>query len=386
MAKRGENIYKRKDGRYEGRYIKGRKVDGKPIFGYIYAYTYSEVKTRLVQVKAAANNDKSIRIIGKGTLSDFLYYWLENITKERVKESTYARYCERIYGYIIPALGDLTIYKISKAQIQNFVDGLSNKGLAPSTVVGITQVLCSSMKKASELNLTKTNPCLGIILPSVNIKEASALDRSEQIKIEQLAISAGTSLELGVFLSLYTGVRIGEVCALRWRDIDFFTETIAIRNTVQRIKNFGNGEAKTMLLEDAPKSKRSLRRIPLPAEIADKLRHYSKGIPSDYYILSGSAKMMEPRTLRAQFHKITAKAGLPIPFHTLRHTYATRCLEHNFDIQTLSELLGHANATITMRVYAHSVFEHKKLLTSRIQILSKNYKPSNEPSAIAAVY
>ena len=380
MAKRGENIYKRKDGRYEGRYVRGHSVEGKTLFGYIYAYTYAEVKQSLTLAKAASKQAEPVRFIGKGTLGEFLLWWLKNVMRERVKASTYAQYQERIIHHIIPALGGVAVCKLSTEQVQEFVNVLSGKGLAASTTINIARLLRSAMQKAVELHVASVNPCDDVTLPNFEIKTRRALDRTEQVQLEQMAANAGKNVDIGVFLALYGGLRIGELCALRWRDFDLFSGTLTVRSTLQRIRNFEGGAAKTVLAESAPKSKRSMRQIPLPADVADKLRRYGKDAFGDNFILTDSIKPLEPRTLRARFDKIANNAGLSIPFHSLRHTYAARCLEHNFDIQTLSELLGHATANTTLTVYAHSVLEHKRLLTSRLCILSKIYEPSNEPS------
>jgi integrase len=381
MARRGENIYKRKDGRYEGRYIKGRSMEGKARFGYVYGYIYAEVKATLTLAKAAARQSAPVRIIGKGSLADFLCFWLENVMYERVKTSTYAQYHERIYTHIVPMLGQIPVCRLTKEQAQAFVNGLSEKRLSHTTVRSIAGVLCSAMKKAVELRLASVNPCVDLSLPQGETKERRALDRSEQIRLERLLPLGGHKTELGVLIALYAGLRIGEICALRWRDIDLSSDTLTVRGTLQRVKNLGKQGPKTKIVEGTPKSKRSKRIIPLPAGLAEKLRSYRNDTPASCYILSGSEIPIEPHTFRKRFNRLSVQAGLDVSFHTLRHTFATRCLEHNFDIQTVSELLGHATASVTIQVYAHSVFEHKRLLTSRVHILSEVYKPSNEPSA-----
>ena len=210
MARRGLNIYRRQDGRYEGRYKIGHRLSGRPHFGYIYGRAYGEVVEPLILARAAALPGASLIIIGKGSLREYLDYWMTEIMRNKVKQSTYSRYYERIHGYIIPALGQTPLFGLSKEQVQNFVDGLSKKGLASSTVCGIGKLLHSALKKAKELNFTHENPCEDVSYPTVTVKETRPLNRDEQIEVEQLAVEAGKSLELGVFLSLYTGLRIGD--------------------------------------------------------------------------------------------------------------------------------------------------------------------------------
>lgn len=374
MPRRGENIYKRKDGRYEGRYIKGRQLNGKICFGYIYGHSYTEVKTKLIKFKSIENPKKIIysKTRDTYTLSEFLDYWLEKVIKDTVKYSTYIRYYERIHGYIIPVIGTMKISKITSDTVRAFTESLTDKKLAPSTVRGIVKLLSSVMKTAYEMEIISVNPCNNIKLPDNETKEVKALTASEQIAIENAAVNHSMMAELYIFISLYTGLRIGEICALKWSNIDFISGTLYVQSTVQRIKDLNeNKSSKTMILEGKPKSRHSTRYVPLSAQIVEKLKEYKGKTEDNCYILSGSEKIIEPRRVRYDFKKILKKAKLDsISFHTLRHTYATRCMERNFDIKTLSELLGHSDASTTLKIYTHCVSEHKKLLSERIQILS----------------
>ena len=379
MAKRGENIYKRKDGRYEGRYIKGRRMDGKPLFGYIYGYTYSEVKIRLNMEKAAVRQDKALHVFGDGTVACYLQFWLTRILPDRLKPSTLARYRENIRLYILPEIGNMQISKVTSHKIQHIVHKLTDSGLSPATVTGVVRLFSSAMKQAVELKLAAHNPCDGVTTPVIERTPARILNRQEQIKLERQAAMTGAGAETGILLALYAGLRIGEICALQWRDIDFFQKTLTVRATLQRMGC--EQERKTILLKGTPKSKSSARCIPIPPDLMDKLLKHKNESGGDCYILTNTLKPVEPRTLRARFARLSSKAGISVPFHTLRHTFAARCLECHFDIQALSEIMGHSNAGITLRVYSHSVLEHKRMLTDRLRILSN--KPSNEPSAKA---
>jgi len=370
MAKRGENIYKRKDGRYEGRYIKGYKADGKPLFGYVYAYTYKEVKAALVQAKTTIKADKTLIITGAGTLKEYLESWMHSNVKDRVKASTYAQYYDRINKHIIPEIGQIQINHIDCSNVQDFVNGLNNKKLATSTIYSIVSVLHSALKEALKLNLISFNPCEGVYIPKKATQERRPLTRYEQIQLEQQLIYCNECVTLGVLIALYAGLRIGEICALQWKDIDLLAGSIIVSKTLQRIKNF-DGTSRTLLVEGKPKSKYSIRKIPLPPGLIVKLNNCAGNKYMNNYVLSGSYTPVEPRTLRAGVAKLTKSINLDIPFHSLRHTYATRCLENNFDIHSVSELLGHSGAIVTSQVYAHSLLEHKRLLVSRLNILSE---------------
>ena len=385
MARRGENIYKRKDGRYEGRYIKGYRLSGKPFFGYRYAYTYAEVKAALNVAKAAVGPNKLIRTVGKGSLAELLVYWLERVKRASIKPSTYAQYHHRIYKAIIPAMGPLPVYRLKKEQVQGFADQLTGSGLSPTTVKNILGLLGSVMRYACEHQLAFVNPCMGVTLPTAETPGCRALSRVEQLRLERLLPADRTGPEQAVLLALYTGLRIGEVCALRWRDIDLFSGILTVRGTVQRIKTFREG-AKTHIALGTPKSRSSQRTIPLPPELIRRLCRWRAGVSDSCFVLTETTAPAEPRTLRARYTRLARKAGIHVSFHALRHTFATRCLENSFDIQTLSELLGHASAQTTMRVYAHSILAHKRLLVERLHILSEEYEPSNEPSQTAAAY
>lgn len=383
MAKRGENIYKRKDGRYEGRYIKGRKIDGKPIFGYIYAYSYAQVKSSLQMVKASLGNRTSLKIIGKGSFGEFMNYWLCSVIKPKVKPSTFAQYYDRVHKHVIPSLGGIAVCKMSKTDVQEFINRLEQKNLAASTIRNIAGTLFSAIKKARELSLLEEDPCLDIKLPENTNKKSAVLSRKEQLELEKKALASEDSVQLAVFLALYSGLRIGEICALKWKEIDLKQGTVTVERTLQRVRNVEGGDVKTLLIEGSPKSHKSRRTVPLPKGLTAYLKSFNKS--THLYVLSGTAVPVEPRRLRSQFKKLIAQTGLDIHFHCLRHTYATRCLENHFDIQTISELLGHSNAGVTMDIYAHSAMEHKRMLTGRVKVLSENYKPSNEPSAFRAI-
>lgn len=387
MARRGENIYKRKDGRYEGRYFKGRNINGKILFGYIYGRTYTEVKQRLIKLK---NSNPKLNVLNDKselyeTVYDYMTYWLKEYAEKNVKESTYIRYYERIHGYIIPAIGNLKLSKVSQEVVKSFIDNLKNRKLSVSTIKGVYTLLNSSMKKAVLMQLISSNPCENIKMPSMEKKELNVLNRSEQIAIEIAASGHSKMAEIYTIVSLYTGLRIGEICALKWQDIDLYAGTLFVRSTLQRIKNIDSEiDSKTIIIEGTPKSENSYRNIPISLDIVKKLKNY-KAITNNpnnkCYVLSGNLKPIEPRTLRYDFKRYLKSNNIPdISFHTLRHTYATRCIEYNFDIKTLSELMGHSNVSTTLKVYTHSVTEHKRDLSERIRILSQFNEPSNKPS------
>ena len=343
MPRYGKNIYKRKDGRFEGRYIKSR-IGDKAQYGYVYGANYNEAKTKLETAKSlpVAANSSDI------AMAKYLLSWLEEI-KPRIKESTYTLYLSNINNHLIPAFGKVKLQAVTVERITAMIK--SKPEFAPKTIYGIFGVLNSALSDAVENKLIANNPCVDAKLPKMSQKSVEVFTSDQQARLE-------SACDIGVMICLYTGLRIGEVCSLKWGDIDFGSGTLRVCRTVQRIKNTNKG-AKTKVINTQPKTQTSERNIPLPLFLVDTLRPLKK--LSGEYILSVRGKQMEPRTYQYRFKNLLERLALPpLSFHSLRHTFSTRALELGFDVKTLSEILGHQNANITLRTYAHSVMEHKR--------------------------
>ena len=197
---------------------------------------------------------------------------------------------------------------------------------------------------------------IGVELPKVKKSEVEAFTRDEQNRIERAINIDDKPNDIGFLICLYTGLRIGEVCGLRWADIDFNTGYLTVSRTVQRMTVDG----RSVLCELPPKSDTSLRKIPVPSCLLAKLEK-SRKLRKSLYVLSTGCHMMDPRTFQYQFKKLLECAGVRYTnAHTLRHTFSVRALELGFDIKTLSEILGHADVTTTLKTYAHSLDEHKR--------------------------
>jgi integrase len=184
----------------------------------------------------------------------------------------------------------------------------------------------------------------------------------EQRKLEAAAKASGGNDQVSILLCLYTALRIGEVCALQWDDVDLDTGMLHVRQTLQRVRvaEAGPGAPKTRLMFLPPKTESSVRSIPLPPVLVALLRRH-KGTGNSKFVLSCEGGPMEPRTLQYHFKKLLAQAGLrDVNFHTTRHTFVARALEHDMDVKTISEILGHASPVFTMKRYAHSHEEHKR--------------------------
>ncbi len=187
------------------------------------------------------------------------------------------------------------------------------------------------------------------------------LSRNNQRKIMNHIVENFSFKNLGVFICLSSGIRIGEICALKWEDIDLNSEVICIRRTLQRIYNIEEGNRRTELILDSPKTKNSIREIPLSKELLKMLKPIKKVVNNSFYVLTNDSKPTEPRTYRCFYKKLMKEIGIPeLKFHGLRHSFATRCIESNCDYKTVSVLLGHSNISTTLNLYVHPNLEQKK--------------------------
>lgn len=361
MARRGENIYRRKDGRYEGRYVIGKKPDGKTKFGYIFGYAYADVKLRLTEKKAELliHADPQVRRHGK-TVAQWMTWWMENELLGSVKVSSYQTYLNQMNRHLLPRLGKLELTALTPGIVQSFLAELLGSGLAESTVRGVYRLLASGMRAALDEGLIRRNPCRRIHVQHSEEQEQRVLSREEQRQIE-LALNAGGNLS--ALVSMYTGLRLGEICGLKWSDISWTSSTITVRRTVQRLKHTSQAAGqKTMLIIGAPKSHSSCRTIPVPAAILRKLKalREASGSQSEF-VFSTTEHAAEPRTIQRRFERVVKQLNLAgVHFHTLRHSFATRLLELGVDIKTVSVLLGHGSPQTTLDCYAHSLLSQQR--------------------------
>ena len=372
MSKKGENIYKRKDGRWEGRYVRSYDVNGKAKFGYVYGKTYCEVKQRLVEMKNAVLHNAVITDNRSITYTELLTAWL-NSSKINTKESTYARYTHLINTHIRPYLGKYPLFKITTQLIEEYVEQqltrgrLDNTGgLSAKTVTDILTIIKSTMEYARYNNLPVV--CnLGKLSIKKKDKEMRVFSQAEQDALIQVLVSEMDLHKFGVLLSLYTGIRVGELCALKWEDFDLNTGVLKVRKTMQRIQNTENGATtKTKVIITEPKSSCSIRTIPLPTFISDIAKRYVTS-PKAFILTGDNKSFVEPRTMQNRFKGYVKESGIEnANFHALRHTFATRCVEVGFELKSLSEILGHANVNITLNRYVHSSLELKSINMNKL--------------------
>lgn len=374
MPRKGENIYKRKDGRWEARYIKERTSDGKAVYGYVYANSYQEVKLKQQQCFMRIVEQAKYGYIEeqkKTTLFCHLANEWKQSVAPKVKESTYNKYSNLLDAYIIPAIGRYPINSLTNDIIEDqsnklLISGGRNRmGLSPKTVSDILSIIRCVLKYASK----NGNPIIcdaGSIQVRRHPKEMRVLSRCEQTSLCKYIYGNLNPYTIGILLSLFTGIRIGELCALRWEDISLQEQTIRIHQTLQRVQDKSNGLQKTKIVITVPKSASSIRTIPLPDNLVKILKNY-KTVDSGYFLTNSLDRFIEPRTMQYRFKTVLKNSSVePANFHSLRHTFATRCIELGFDVKSLSEILGHASVNITMNRYVHPSLELKKQNMQRL--------------------
>lgn len=360
MAK-GENIFKRKDGRWEARYIKGYELSGKIKYGFCYGKTYREAKEKVTIYKAALVNGKAVPTnTAKHRFSYYCNEWLR-LRKDKVRESTYIKYSTVLEKHIKPKLGGCFPLGISTGLIDDFThELLFDDGLSTKTVHDILVILHGILKYTSTL-FPGTFPMVEINYPKEPRKEMRVLSKEEQNRFINYLLSDIDSCKFGLLLALSTGLRIGELCALKWSNINIHEQTVKISSTLQRLHDTNmQGETRTRIVIGEPKSDTSSRTIPMIAYMTDLCKQMAPE-NSGAYVLTGTDHYMEPRTLQYRIEKYTRECGLDgVHAHTLRHTFATRAVEVGFEIKSLSEVLGHATTTITLERYVHSSLELKR--------------------------
>lgn len=314
---------------------------------------------------------------------EYAAYWLEVVTQPYVKQSTYSLYFRMIQRHIIPAFGDFPLEHITETHIRDFMNQKLSEGrldggggLSEKTVRELLSLLNSILKSANSAGLIQANPLRNVKRPKLLNDEMRVFSHREQRRIERAVIDLGEGVYLGVTLCPYTGLRVGELCALRWRNINFERRTLTVAATLQRIQSTNPAHGKTEIIIDAPKSRRSFRTLPLTSGMAQKLRAYyaslpnSRKTPDDFVFnnpgLTGN-RFIEPRLFGKYFHQVLRQARVKnANFHALRHTFATRCVELNMDIKSLSEVLGHSSVSITLNKYVHSFLEQKRKGMSKL--------------------
>lgn len=300
------------------------------------------------------NNIRKNKILYNQLLDE----WLLD-RKEKIKTSSYIKYETIIENLIKPHLGEINIKKLNEKNIHEFFKNEKIRNISDSTKKIILIIINSTIKYGKEKRYLKNVNKITISLKKVKQK-VNYFTKVEQETLDNYLKKNLNLRNLGILLALYTGLRIGELCGLKWQDIDFTNKTLAVNRTVQRIKNNNKNESKkTVLIESTPKTEHSKRVIPLPFFLADILKNYQT--KSEYYIFTNSLKPKDPRAYEKYFSSTLKKCKIRnLNFHALRHTFATRSREAGIDIKVLSEILGHSSYHITQEIYVHISVDFKR--------------------------
>ena len=366
MGRRGESIFRRKDGRWEARYLLEKDAaTGKAKYRSVYGSTYSEAKEKRRQaMKETYVSYKN------GCFIEAVRLWLDEKEPD-IKEQTYRRYRQCIDTHIIPYFGSIKCSAITQAVFDDFLKQkrlagrLDGKGgLSQSTIRGMCIILQSVLLFAYQKKMG-IQEMIQIKKPKVEKKTVSVLRPNEQKKLEAFLLESPIDTNLAIYLALHTGMRIGEICALRWPDIDFAEQMLSIRSTVIRNKS-------GQLAIAPPKSETSQRTIPITRQLTNLLTEERKRNSSEY-VFSSPRKdtFLNPRTLQYRFQAMLSQLGITkISFHALRHTFATRWIECGMDVKSLSEVLGHAGVQITLDIYVHSSNKLKREAIEKLEVFS----------------
>lgn len=293
---------------------------------------------------------------------EWLEEWLNCFVKPATKERTLARYGQQVNKYIRPRLGAFDMDELSPIELQKFALSLSKEGLAPNTVNGVITVLKSSLRRAESLGRAH-GVATEISRPKTREARVECFTKEEQRKIERFVFGGGKPARFGIVLCLYTGLRIGELLALTWEDIDLRRAVLSVKRTCYDSWNGGRYHK----VFGSPKTESSARTIPLPKQLLTHLRALRRQSAGAYVVQGRTAYGAEIRTYQRAFQSVLKDLGIPHRgFHALRHTFATRALEVGMDVKTLSEILGHRSPAVTLKIYAHSLFEHKAEMMNRV--------------------
>ena len=361
MARRGENIRKRTDGRWEGRYIASYSNTGKACYHSIYGATYTEVKEKLKQYKIHCDQNVSSQI----NMHELFKEWL-SIKQNSVKVSSYIKYHNFIENHFNPYFGKSKAIYLTSERIQNFI--LEKSYLSEKTVHDMLSVLIQIIKYGQSKHYIGYFDFEAVKYPKIPYTELPVLKKSEVTRLVHYLQCTFEVQKIGVLLSLFMGIRIGEICALQWQDVNFAVESIRIEKTMQRLKNLDDHEpTKTRIVIDVPKSQKSIRTIPIPSFLLELLKKYKSD--ENAYLLTGTVHYIEPTVYERMFSKYLEEAEIEhTNFHALRHTFATSAVEQGFDIKSLSELLGHSSVTFTMERYVHPSDMHKKMNLEKMKV------------------
>lgn len=380
------SITKRKDGRYMGRYTVESKRKA------VYGDSFEEVRQKLNEILNEIAKGAYVEP-NKYSVEKWLQEWLELYALPTVKRSTYISYEGYVRIHLVPEIGQIKLTSLSTRDLQKFFKEKAGteekKGLAPKTLRNIYNMLHSALDQAVADHKILRNPTLNVKLPKVKSKEMRVLTVEEQAVLQDAVSRVDELHAYGITFAVSTGVRLGELLALRWKDVNEKEHYIYVRRTLGRLQKVDEkghlvkkekGTPSTEIVVRSPKSELSMRKIPLFDELWNDLMAYKEkqnalkdalGLEyqdQGYIFATPLGHHNDPKVYQTLFKRIVAAAGIESAnFHALRHTFATRALESGMDIKVLSALLGHAQASTTLNLYGHVLPDHKKISMEKMR-------------------
>lgn len=361
MPRRGDNIRKRTDGRWEGRY-RVISEDGRKRYLSVYGKTYGEVKEKIsaemyLSGRADSTVLQPVQISGNPQVCDIdfcvlMEEWLGEVEQNR-KYSTYVKYKKLYTCHIQNVFSSDKLSQMTNGYIQTHLAALEMSDATRQNVLAVMKQALRYAEKQYGYPMPSLMGCTMQKRPH----SIEVMDRMEQIRLIQFLNSDMDISKAGIYLCLFTSIRLGEVCSLKWADIDQNRGLLHVNRTVQRIES-KEGPTKTVLLESPPKSVFSKRVIPMTDSLLSLLIKFKR--EGQEYVLQKN-RPMEPRTYQNHFKKYLKQIDAPnYNFHVLRHTFATNCVDSGMDIKSLSEILGHSNVQITLNRYVHPSMDTKR--------------------------
>ena len=385
MSKRGNgegSVCRRPDGRWQGSITIGRDDRGRLIRKYFYGKTRKETSEKLNRAIEELRDNRFINKSDNPTVEQWCHEWLWSYKRNSVKQKTFDQYETILRTHIIPDIGDIRLADLKTMHIQRIINKMHDSGLSHRTIEVMKIVMHAALKQAQRNKLVSENVCENVVLPRKQPKHIRVLNEDEQIKL--IAALKDNYIGRGLLFALYTGMRRGEVLALKWSDYDKNEKTISITKALSRVRTYNKDGNKTMLTVTTPKTDTSIRTVPLIdkavellAEHKHKQERYME-LVGDYYtdndlIFSSSrGDYLDPGNFNRKLNKTVKKIGIAqISPHALRHSFATRGLEAEVSLKAMQELLGHSSITVTGDIYTHILKEQKRKEISKLNDVFK---------------
>ena len=385
MSKRGNGegaVCRRPDGRWQGSITIGRDDRGRLIRKYFYGKTRKETSEKLNRTIEELRDNRFINKSDNPTVEQWCHEWLWSYKRNSVKQKTFDQYETILRTHIIPDIGDIRLADLKTMHIQRIINKMYDSGLSHRTIEVMKIVMHAALKQAQRNKLVGENVCENVVLPRKQPKRIRVLNEDEQTKL--IAALKDNYIGRGLLFALYTGMRRGEVLALKWSDYDKNEKTISITKALSRVRTYNKDGNKTMLTVTTPKTDTSIRTVPLIDKAVELLAEHKRKqerymeLVGDYYtdndlIFSSSrGDYLDPGNFNRKLNKTVKKIGIPrISPHVLRHSFATRGLEAEVSLKAMQELLGHSSITVTGDIYTHILKEQKRKEISKLNDVFK---------------